>query len=261
VYRQRTKLGLAGLLVLTLVSILSEGALADAFGPVTLGITNAPQGVGKYTNIATVSGNTIDPTQFQFTVTALPGYSIQVQSNDFFNFNTNIVPLSDLSLHGGVVTVFSTINGTTGSTTVKANVNTDVVGQSGTGEFDLGLNDSGNPPKINIGGTTYTVTGASQIQFIIDLANGANYSSLMASNFYPQPNSEGWNFEMHFCDGSGPNCGQPTGFVVDTGTPTPVPEPGSLALLATGVTALPAIFYFRRRSVLGAERSAFKNPW
>jgi hypothetical protein len=187
--------------------------------------------VAKLTDIATVSGTTIGSgpnyTQFQFTVTALPGYSIQLQSNKFFDFNTNIIPLSALSLDAGTVTVYSG----TSSAPVKATVLTDVQGQAGTGEFDLGLNDTSKPPVIN----GNNVTGASKIQFTIDLANGSNYSGLTAANFYPQPNSDGWNFEMHFCDGSGPSCTAPTGFVVDTGTPTEAPEPASAALLAMAV--------------------------
>src|SRR5579864_8935139 len=117
------RMTLRGLQVLAVVFIGALGAFADGFGPVTLGITNAPcQGgvcVSQFTNIATVTGATVGSgpnfTQFQFTVTALPGYSIQIQSNKFFDFNTNIVPLSALTLDGGVVTVF----GNGGSTNVK----------------------------------------------------------------------------------------------------------------------------------------------
>jgi hypothetical protein len=171
----------------------------------------------------------------QFTVAALPGYSIQIQSNKFFDFNTNIVPLSALFLDGGSVTIF----GNGGSTDVNATVLMDVQGQAGAGEFDLGLNDLNNPPKIN----GATVTGASEIMFTIDLGPGANFSTLTAADLY-QPNSNGSHYEMHFCDGSGPACTAPTGFVVDSGTPTTtVPEPSTIVLLSSGILGL----VFRRR--------------
>lgn len=234
-----------GVLLLLAFAIGSVAPMAaDSFGPVMLGITNNPcQGgtcVPKDADIATVSAIQLDPTQVQFTVQALSGYSIQIQSNDFFNFNTDIVPLSALSLDHGVVTVF----GNGGNTTVNTKVNTDVTGQAGTGQFDLGLNDTSNPPKIN----GSTVTGAHEIQFVIDLGTGANVSTLLASNFYPQPNKDGWNFELHFCDGNGPSCTAPTGFVVDTGTPTVTPEPASMTLFFTGLAGA-GPWLLRRRKI------------
>lgn len=216
-------------------------AKADSFGPILLNQTNNPcQGstcVPTVANIANVSAIQLNNTQVQFTVTALSGFSIQLQSNDFFDFNTNIVPLSALSLDGGTITVF----GNGGQATVAAVDNTTVVGQAGTGQFSLGLNDTSNPPKINGG----TVTGASQIQFVIDLGPNANYSTLMASNFYPQPNAQGYNFEVHFCYGGSYSCGNPTGFATDSSQP--VPEPASLALLGGGLLGLGGITRRRKK--------------
>jgi len=77
--------------------------------------------------------------------------------------------------------------------------------------------------------------------------NGESITQLLASNFYPQPNSQGYNFQMHFCDSSTPTCGKPTGFVVDTGTPSSVPEPSSLLLLGAGLTAT-GLFRARHRT-------------
>lgn len=234
------------------------GAFADSIGPVTLGITNAPCSggtcVAKNTNIATVSAvQNADLKSVTFTVTDLPGFSTQIQSNDFFNFNTNILPLSSLALENNSITVFYTDPSTTLSTSaaVKTKVNTTVVGQSGTGQFAFGLDDLGAPPKA--GGQA--VTGVSGFTFTIDLigaasVNGQSITQLLASNFYPQPNSQGFNFEMHFCDSSSPTCSSPTGFVVDTGTPgVPVPEPGFLFLFGSGLSG--AGLWLRQRKKAG----------
>jgi PEP-CTERM motif-containing protein len=237
---------------------IAPAALADSIGPVTLGITNAPCGggtcVAKNTNIATVSlAQNADLKSVTFTVTDLPGFSTQLQSNDFFNFNTNILPLSSLALENSSITVFFTDPSTllSSSATVKTKVNTTVVGQAGTGQFSFGLDDLGGPPKA--GGQA--VTGVSGFNFTIDLigaasVNGQSISQLLARNFYPQPNSQGYNFEMHFCDSSSPTCSSPTGFVVDTGTPgVPVPEPSAMLLLGSGLSGAGLLIRKRAKKI------------
>lgn len=224
-----------------LLLLVVPAAKADSFGPILLNQTNNPCSgstcVPTVADIATVSAIQLNNTQVQFTVTALSGFSIQLQSNDFFDFNTNIVPLSALSLDGGSITVF----GNGGQATVSAIDNTTVVGQSGTGIFSLGLNDTKNPPKIN----GATVTGASKIQFVMDLGPNANFSTLQAANFYPQPNAQGYNFEVHFCYGGSYSCGNPTGFATDS--TQQVPEPASIAFLGGGLLGLGGLMRRRKR--------------
>jgi hypothetical protein len=51
-----------------------------------------------------------------------------------------------------------------------------------------------------------------------------------------------YGFAVHFCTASGSNCGPQTGFA---SSGSPVPEPGTLSLLGTGIVGLAGIF--RRR--------------
>jgi hypothetical protein len=103
---------------------------------------------------------------------------------------------------------------------LKENQNMD-----GFGKFDFDY--------ANIHGQPGGVVSADTISFTL-MASG-----LTASQFT--------SFAVHFCTASGTNCGPKTGFA--EGEPTsPVPEPGTIALLGTGMLGLVGVARRRRQT-------------
>ena len=78
----------------------------------------------------------------------------------------------------------------------------------------------------NIKGQPGGIVSADVISFTLTA------SGLTASQFT--------SFAIHFCTASGTNCGPMTGFAQGSG-PSPVPEPGTLALLGTGLLGLASL--------------------
>ena len=85
----------------------------------------------------------------------------------------------------------------------------------------------------NIKGQPGGIVSADVISFTLTA------SGLTASQFT--------SFAIHFCTASGTSCGPMTGFAQGSG-PTPVPEPGTMALLGTGLLGLASL---RRTSMAG----------
>jgi len=85
-------------------------------------------------------------------------------------------------------------------------------------------------------------------KFAFDYANikgqpGGIVSADMISFTITEPGltaSQFTSFAIHFCTASGTNCGPMTGFAQGTG-PSPVPEPGAMALLGTGLLGLASL--------------------
>jgi len=78
----------------------------------------------------------------------------------------------------------------------------------------------------NIKGQPGGIVSADMISFTLTA------SGLTASQFT--------SFAIHFCTASGTNCGPMTGFAQGSG-PSPVPEPGAMVLLGTGLLGLASL--------------------
>lgn len=76
----------------------------------------------------------------------------------------------------------------------------------------------------NVKGQPHGVVSANTVTFVL------TGSGLSASEFT--------GVAIHFCTASGSNCGPKTGFASSTPCISPVPEPGSLGLLGTGLLGL-----------------------
>src|SRR5260370_27108479 len=83
----------------------------------------------------------------------------------------------------------------------------------------------------NVQGQPKGVVSANTVTFVL---TGAGLSA-----------SEFTSVAIHFCTASGSNCGPYTGFATGGPGTTPVPEPGSLGLLGTGLVGLGGLI--RRR--------------
>jgi len=162
-------------------------------------------------------------------LTMLNGFTQKVQDGADFDFNTSasMVTISNLMVSpGGLVS--GTFNGTNFGAGGTATATADSQNVDGQGTFDYLLS--------KIGTTSHLQPTTSVITLSFDLTG----SGLMASNFS--------NFTIHYCSpGSGggfdTSCPAPTGFAASTA----VPEPGSMALLGTGLLGVAGMLWRRRR--------------
>ena len=160
------------------------------------------------------------------------GFTIQASANNGFFFNTSgvsTVTLSNFSVtpNGAVGATFSGISFLSGATATASPGN---FGGGSLGKFTFDLVKYGVPNgQTSITGLSFTLMGS-----------GLSTSSFVA-------NGNGIILGVHFCSpGESLDCPSPTGFA--PGVPsTPIPEPGTLSLLGTGLLSLSVIVRRRLR--------------
>lgn len=185
---------------------LASAPLASATSCSGFNLSNNNLGLSGSVGCVTVSNSA--PNQVTVTITMNAGFSIKLNGGDVAFNGPSGLTLSD----AGAISIESGIfNGAFKSLKEDQNI-----ASFGKFAFDY----------ANIKGQPGSIVSADMISFTLTA------SGLTASQFT--------SFAIHFCTASGTNCGPRTGFAQGSG-PSPVPEPGTLALLGTGLLGLASL--------------------
>lgn len=210
--RKHLSVGLLGLLL-----AVAPFAAAD-----TISLTTNNLGISA--SVGTVTLTQVGVDQVQVSVSMNSGYTVKLQGGQFgFNYGSALG-----SSNFGPVTIVAGGTTYTGLSFQQLRT-TQNVSQFGTFAFDL----------ANLTGGPNGITSADQFSFTIT-APDLTVSQLLSLN------NSGNAFVIHFCAGGGTNCAPSTGFAAGApGTTTPVPEPGTIGMLGTGLLAAAGLI--RRR--------------
>ena len=199
------------------------GSAPSASATSCSGFNLSTNNLGLSGSVGCVTVSNSGANQVTVTITMNAGFSIKLNGGDVaFNGPTGLT-LSDagpISIESGI------FKGA--FTQLRTDQNID-----GFGKFAFDY--------ANIKGQPGGIVSADMISFTLTA------SGLTASQFT--------SFAIHFCTASGTNCGPMTGFAQGSG-PSPVPEPGAMVLLGTGLLGLASL---RRTS--GIIKRVRRGPW
>ena len=171
--------------------------------------------LGVLGSVGSVTVTDVAANQVMVSITMNPGFSLKLQGGDIaFNGPSGLMAGSISALTG--FSGSSTFSGLS----AKQFFMDKNISQFGVFAFDY----------ANIMGSPHGVVSVDSLTFLLTAPG------LTASQFT--------GFAIHFCTASGTNCGPQTGFA-SNGPPATVPEPGTMALLGSGLVGLAG--FVRRR--------------